>query len=142
MIHFNESDISCRVKHRLAVRSWLGQIIESKNKSVGEISIVMCSDERLWEVNRKYLNHDFYTDIITFDYSEGGEISGDLMISYDRVKENAKEEKVTVQQELRRVMAHGVLHLLGFKDKSGEEAAEMRSQEDAALDLFHVEHSK
>jgi rRNA maturation RNase YbeY len=142
MIHFNESDISCRVKHRLAVRSWLGQIIESKNKSVGEISIVMCSDERLWEVNRKYLNHDFYTDIITFDYSEGGEISGDLMISYDRVKENAKEEKVTVQQELRRVMAHGVLHLLGFKDKSEEDAAEMRSQEDDALDLFHVEHSK
>ena len=142
MIHFNESDISCRVKHRLAVRSWLGQIIESKNKSVGEVSIVMCSDERLWEINRKYLNHDFYTDIITFDYSEGVEISGDLMISYERVKENAKEEKVTVQQELRRVMAHGVLHLLGFKDKSEEDAAEMRSQEDAALDLFHVEHSK
>lgn len=102
----------------------------------------MCSDERLWEINRKYLNHDFYTDIITFDYSEGVEISGDLMISYERVKENAKEEKVTVQQELRRVMAHGVLHLLGFKDKSEEDAAEMRSQEDAALDLFHVEHSK
>ena len=142
MIHFNESDISCRVKHRIAVRSWLVQIIESQNKSVGEISIVMCSDERLWEVNLKYLNHDFYTDIITFDYSEGGEISGDLMISYDRIKENAKGGKVAVQHELRRVMAHGVLHLLGFKDKSEEDAAEMRAQEDAALDLFHVEHSK
>jgi len=142
MIHFNESDISCRVKHRLAVRSWLNQIIESRQKSVGEISVVMCSDKYLLEVNQKYLNHDFYTDIITFDYSEGSEISGDLMISYERVKENAASQKVTVQHELRRVMVHGVLHLLGFKDKTEEDAAEMRSQEDAALDLFHVEQSK
>ena len=142
MIHFNESDISCRVKHRLAVRSWLNQIIESRQKSVGEISVVMCSDKRLLEVNQKYLNHDFYTDIITFDYSEGCEVSGDLMISYERVKENAAGQKVTVQHELRRVMVHGVLHLLGFKDETEEDAAEMRSQEDAALDLFHVEHSK
>ena len=142
MIHFNESDISCRVKHRLAVRSWLNQIIESRQKSVGEISVVMCSDKCLLEVNQKYLNHDFYTDIITFDYSEGSEISGDLMISYERVKENAASQKVTVQHELRRVMVHGVLHLLGFKDKTEEDAAEMRSQEDAALDLFHVEQSK
>ena len=142
MIHFNESDIPCRVKRRLAVKSWLKQIIESRNKSVGEISIVMCSDKLLLETNQKYLNHDYYTDIITFDYTEEDRISGDLMISYERVKENAKKEKVTVQDELRRVMAHGVLHLLGFKDKSEREAAEMRAQEDAALDLFHVEHSK
>ena len=92
--------------------------------------------------NQKYLNHDYYTDIITFDYTEEDQISGDLMISYERVKENAKKENVSVQEELRRVMAHGVLHLLGFKDKSEREAAEMRSQEDAALGLFHVEHSK
>ena len=90
----------------------------------------------------QYLNHDYYTDIITFDYTEEGKISGDLMISYERVKENAKKEKVGVQDELRRVMAHGVLHLLGFRDKSERESAEMRAQEDAALDLFHVEHSK
>ena len=142
MIHFNESDIPCRVKRRLAVKSWLKQIIESRNKSVGEISIVMCSDKLLLETNQKYLNHDYYTDIITFDYTEEDQISGDLMISYERVKENAKKENVVVQEELRRVMAHGVLHLLGFKDKSEREAAEMRAQEDAALDLFHVEHSK
>jgi len=142
MIHFNESDIPCRVKRRLAVKSWLKQIIEPRNKSVGEISIVMCSDKLLLETNQKYLNHDYYTDIITFDYTEKDQISGDLMISYERVKENAKKENVAVQDELRRVMAHGVLHLLGFKDKSEREAAEMRTQEDAALDLFHVEHSK
>ena len=142
MIHFNESDIPCRVKRRLAVKSWLKQIIESRNKSVGEISIVMCSDKLLLETNQKYLNHDYYTDIITFDYTEEDQISGDLMISYERVKENAKKENVAVQEELRRVMVHGVLHLLGFKDKSEREAAEMRTQEDAALDLFHVEHSK
>ena len=109
---------------------------------MGEISIVMCSDELLLETNQKYLNHDYYTDIITFDYTEEDQISGDLMISYDRVKENAKKENVSVQEELRRVMAHGVLHLLGLKDKSEREAAEMRAQEDAALVLFHVEHSK
>jgi len=142
MIHFNESDIPCRVKRRLAVKSWLKQIIESHKKSVGEISIVLCSDKLLLETNQKYLNHDYYTDIITFDYTEGGQINGDLMISYERVKENASKENVAVQEELRRVMAHGVLHLLGFKDKSEREAAEMRAQEDAALDLFHVEHSK
>lgn len=142
MIHFNESDIPCRVKRRLAVKSWLKQIIESHKKSVGEISIVMCSDKLLLETNQNYLNHDYYTDIITFDYTEGGQINGDLMISYERVKENASKENVAVQEELRRVMAHGVLHLLGFKDKSEREAAEMRAQEDAALDLFHVEHSK
>jgi len=142
MIHFNESDISCRVTGRLAVRSWLSNIIESRDKTVGEISVVMCSDKLLLETNQKYLNHDYYTDIITFDYTEGDQISGDLMISYERVKENAKKEKVSVQHELRRVMVHGVLHLLGFKDKSEREAAEMRSQEDAALGLFHVEHSK
>ena len=142
MIHFNESDIPCRVKRRLAVKSWLKQIIESHKKSVGEISIVMCSDKLLLETNQKYLNHDYYTDIITFDYTEGVQINGDLMISYERVKENASKENVAVQEELRRVMAHGVLHLLGFKDKSEREAAEMRAQEDAALDLFHVEHSK
>ena len=142
MIHFNESDIPCRVKRRLAVKSWLKQIIESHKKSVGEISIVMCSDKLLLETNQKYLNHDYYTDIITFDYTEGGQINGDLMISYERVKENASKENVAIQEELLRVMAHGVLHLLGFKDKSEREAAEMRAQEDAALDLFHVEHSK
>ena len=124
------------------MKSWLKQIIESRNKSVGEISIVMCSDELLLETNQKYLNHDYYTDIITFDYTEEDQISGDLMISYDRVRENAKKENVSVQEELRRVMAHGVLHLLGLKDKSEREAAEMRAQEDAALVLFHVEHSK
>ena len=85
MIHFNESDIPCRVKSRLAVKSWLKQIIESHNKSVGEISIVMCSDKLLLETNQKYLNHDYYTDIITFDYTEEDQISGDLMISYERV---------------------------------------------------------
>jgi rRNA maturation RNase YbeY len=109
---------------------------------VGEISIVLCSDKLLLETNQKYLNHDYYTDIITFDYTEEDQINGDLMISYERVKENAKKENVLVQEELRRVMAHGVLHLLGFKDKSEREASEMRAQEDAALDLFHVEHSK
>ena len=142
MIHFNESDVSCHVVSRLAVRSWLNKVIESSSKSVGEISVVMCSDKLLLETNKKYLNHDYYTDIITFDYTEKDQISGDLMISYERVKENAKKENVAVQDELRRVMAHGVLHLLGFKDKSEREAAEMRTQEDAALDLFHVEHSK
>ena len=109
---------------------------------MGEISIVVCSDEYLLDINKKYLNHNYYTDIITFDYTDASAVGGDLMISYDRVKENAKQEGVLIQQELNRVMVHGVLHLLGLKDKTKEEAKKMRSAEDEALKMFHVEHCK
>jgi len=142
VIYFNDLDASCRIKNRKVVRRWLSQIISLKGKKLGEISIVVCSDEYLLDINKKYLNHNYYTDIITFDYTDDIAVGGDLMISYDRVKENAKQEGVLIQQELNRVMVHGVLHLLGLKDKTKEEAKKMRSAEDEALKMFHVEHCK
>ncbi|HIB78139.1 MAG TPA: rRNA maturation RNase YbeY [Flavobacteriales bacterium] len=142
MIYFSEIDVPHRVLEKRAVRVWLEKVARGKDKVLGEISIVVCSDEYLLGVNKEHLNHDYYTDIITFDYSEGDVISGDLLISYDRVKDNARKEGVKVQSELKRVMVHGVLHLCGYKDKSKKDAAIMRSQEDEALNMFHVEHSK
>ena len=115
--------------------SWLSEVCVLHNNSLGEVSLVFCSDEYLLEMNRTHLNHDYYTDIITFDYSEG-DVSGDLFISIDRVRENAKEERIDFLKELNRVVVHGVLHLLGFKDKSGEESKEMRTQENAALEII------
>ena len=107
--------------------------------TLGDLSIVACSDEELLKYNRTYLDHDTYTDIITFDQSEGKRLSGDLLISFERVSENADNQGVVFQEELRRVMAHGLLHLAGFKDKSSDDASKMRAGEDHALALFHVE---
>lgn len=142
MIYFNDFASSCRIKNRKNVRSWLSSVISSNGKELGEIGVIICSDEYLLSVNNQYLDHDYYTDIITFDYTDKDIIGGDLFISYDRVKENAKQEGVIIQQELNRVMVHGVLHLLGLRDKTKDEAKTMRAAEDAALKMFHVEHSK
>jgi probable rRNA maturation factor len=142
VIYFNDLDSSCRIKNRMAVKRWLSGVISSGGKKLGDISVILCSDDYLLDVNNKYLDHNYYTDIITFDYTEKDVVGGDLFISYDRVKENAKQEGVLIQQELRRVMVHGVLHLLGLKDKTKKEASIMRAAEDVALKMFHVEHSK
>ena len=141
MVYFTSADVPCRVEGKRKVKVWLKGVVEKFGSELGEITVVMCSDEHLLGVNKQFLNHDYYTDIITFDYTESGVVSGDLMISYDRVKDNAKKEGVLIQAEMKRVMVHGVLHLLGFKDKSKKDAAEMRRQEDDALSTFHVEHS-
>lgn len=100
---------------------------------LGKITVEWMSDDELLEVNKTHLDHDYYTDIITFDYSRGRRISGELLISYDRVKDNAVSMNVPVEQEEFRVVAHGILHLLGFKDKTEEEAAVMRSKENEVL---------
>ena len=142
MIYFNDLDSSCRVKNRKLVKRWLSGVISSSGKKLGDISVILCSDNYLLDVNNQYLDHNYYTDIITFDYTEKDIVGGDLFISYDRVKENAKQEGVLIQHELRRVMVHGVLHLLGLKDKTKTEAKTMRAAEDVALKMFHVEHSK
>jgi rRNA maturation RNase YbeY len=138
-MHFREADIACGVEKKRGIATWVKQVVEARGFKLGELCVVSCSDKYLLGVNVEHLNHDYYTDIITFDYSEGELVSGDLLISFDRVKENAKNEGVLFQDELRRVIIHGVLHLLGFKDKTDLEAQEMRAQEDKALKLFHVE---
>ena len=140
MVVFVDGDVPCRVEGRRSVKSWLRAVAEHHGCTLGDLSIVSCSDEELLTYNRKYLDHDAYTDIITFDHSEATQLSGDLLISFERVLENADNQGVVFQEELRRVMAHGLLHLAGFKDKTQAEAAAMRQAEDHALALFHVEH--
>lgn len=116
------------------LESWLANVCLSEQKSLAEVNLIFCSDEYLLEMNNQYLQHDYYTDIITFDYCEGDLIIGDLFISVDRVKENAVLNKVELSNELNRVVVHGVLHLCGFKDKSDDEEKLMRSKEDFYLD--------
>ena len=119
------------------MKKWVSEVIKCRGKQVGNINYLFCDDEYLLEVNQKYLDHDTYTDIITFDYVVADLISGDIMISIDRVGENAQSYNVSFEQELRRVVIHGVLHLLGQGDKSDSEAAEMRHQEEDALALWN-----
>lgn len=134
-VSFSE-ECSFRLKDKLKIKRWIKQIIENYGYKLGEVSYVFCSDERILEVNKQYLSHDFYTDIITFDYVEKERISGDIFISIDRVEENAKDFNVTFQQELLRVIIHGVLHLLGFEDHSQEEQQIMRQKENEAIALW------
>ena len=136
---FREADIKCGVYAKRSVAAWAKAVIYSHGKTVGEICVVSCSDEYLLSVNIERLNHDYYTDIITFDYSEDEVVSGDLLISFDRVRENAKDAGVSFQEELRRVIIHGCLHLVGFGDKTDDEAKQMREEENKALNMFHVE---
>jgi len=142
MVVFVDGDVPCHVEGRRAVKSWLKSVALHHQRTLGDLSVVACSDEELLRYNRTYLDHDTYTDIITFDHSEGKHLSGDLLISFERVLENADNQGVEFQEELRRVMVHGVLHLAGFKDKTPEDARAMRRAEDDALAMFHVEHSR
>ena len=119
--------------------TWIAALILSEGKQQGEISFVFCDDIYLNKLNNEYLQHDTLTDIITFDYSLGNELSGDIFISTERVLENAGEFMVTFENELKRVMAHGILHLVGYKDKSVEDSAEMRTKENEKILMFHVE---
>ncbi len=115
---------------------WLSEVTRLENKKLGDVTLIFCSDEYLLNINQTYLDHDYYTDIITFDYTEGDFVSGDLYISVDRVSENAEINNVSFLNELNRVVVHGVLHLCGYKDKSDEEEKQMRRKEDDALNLL------
>ena len=136
-IRFSVQSVDFDLPEPQKVRKWLAEVIRRRGKSVGNINYLFCDDEYLIGVNRQYL--DTYTDIITFDYVAGGLISGDILISIDRVGENATKFGVPFEHELHRVVVHGVLHLLGQGDKSDDEAREMRRQEEEALALFHEE---
>ncbi|NNE77443.1 MAG: rRNA maturation RNase YbeY [Pricia sp.] len=118
---------------------WITRIIESENCHPGRLTYIFCDDTYLLHLNQKFLSHDTYTDIISFDYSEGNDISGDVFISIDRVRENSAQLNTEFLIELLRVMSHGVLHLLGYKDKSKEERMEMRAKENEKMKMFHVE---
>ncbi len=138
MISFNyELDFSLEQEDIYA--SWIETIVESENKILGEISYIFCDDDFLHNINMQYLNHDTLTDIISFDYTEGDVISGDIFVSIERVIDNAKDFNVPFDEELKRVLAHGVLHYCGYKDKSDTDALLMRSKEEEKIKLFHVE---
>jgi rRNA maturation RNase YbeY len=139
MIDFNyESDFT--LEDEAVYSDWLSRVILSENKNEGEINYIFCDDEYLLEINQQYLNHDTLTDIISFDYSVGNELNGDIFISIQRVVDNALDFKVPFLEELKRVMVHGVLHYCGYKDKSVDDERLMRSKEDEKIQLFHVKH--
>lgn len=115
---------------------WMSLICKKEGKELGDVNLIFCSDEHLLEMNREHLQHDYYTDIITFDYCEDDLVTGDLFISKDRVEENAETNNVDFIDELKRVCIHGVLHLIGYGDKSESEEKQMREKEDWALSLF------
>jgi len=138
MISFSSVEITYNMKTKLKVKNWVKYIIETEGKMAGEITYVFCNDEHMLGMNEKYLKHDTLTDIITFDYSEKGKLSGDIFISIERVKENAESFQTTFNQELGRVMAHGVLHLSGYKDKTSEDKKLMRTKEDFYLAAYPI----
>lgn len=119
------------------ITTWVKSVAESYGKRVGEIAYIFCSDEKILEVNRTYLQHDYYTDIITFDYTEGNKISGDLFISLDTVATNATQFNSTYNEELHRVIIHGILHLCGIDDKGPGEREKMEEAENKALSLLN-----
>lgn len=137
MITYQTEDTSFRFGSRRLTSRWIKEIVSHADLKIGDLSVVFCSDPYILDVNRQYLGHDYYTDIITFDYCEGNVLSGDLIISVDTVRANAEEYgAASFDEELHRVIIHGVLHLIGFDDHTPEDQAEMRRQENAALALL------
>ena len=139
MISFNY-EIDFQLDSETLYSDWISAVISSEQKKEGEINYIFCDDDYLLEINQQYLNHDTLTDIISFDYSIGNELHGDIFISVERVRENADDFKVSFEDELRRVLAHGVLHYCGYKDKTEADELIMRQKEDEKMQLFHVKH--
>ena len=139
MITYNSLSIALPNIDQTTVTEWIGRVAESHQRMVGDINYVFCNDEEILDINRRYLQHDYYTDIITFDYGRGNVLSGDLYISLDTVRSNAELLGKPYDEELHRVLVHGVLHLVGINDKGPGERELMEAAEDAALALRTVE---
>lgn len=136
-IQFFTEDVSFQLKQKKLIRNWIEKVIHKNGAELNELNYVFCSDDYLKKINIEYLDHHYYTDIITFDNSETeGELEGDIFISIDRVKENSQDYTKHFEDELHRVIIHGVLHLIGFGDKIKKEAEEMRRQEETSLSLL------
>ena len=138
MIRYFNEDIRFVLKDKLVNNRWLKLVAGSEIRSIGDVNIIFCSDKYILDVNLRYLHHDYYTDIITFDYCEGKKLSGDLFISIDTVRENALEYGVEFDDELHRVMVHGLLHLIGYDDHNPEEEKIIHEKEDYYLKLRGV----
>ena len=135
-IQFHKSEVQFRFSKRVAITKWIETVVRMGGKKVGSINYIFCTDAFLVFINKQYLKHNYYTDIITFDYSERKTMNGEIYISIDRVKENATSFGVTFPVELNRVIIHGVLHLLGYTDKTAAQKTLMRKKEDACLSLL------
>ncbi len=135
-ITFNDIDLKTTFRERIIIKKWVTNAIIKEGNELGELSYNFCTDEHLLQLNIDHLNHNFYTDIITFELNENNIIIGDIYISIDRVKDNAKQNNKTMSNELKRVIIHGALHLCGYKDKTKNDAARMRAKEDYYLSLL------
>jgi probable rRNA maturation factor len=140
-ITFSTEDIKFTLKSKTLIKQWVNTIIEKKKRKTGDLAFIFCSDAYLLNINNQFLNHDTFTDIITFDYSKENQllpISGDVFISIDRVKENAAKFSKSFEDELHRVIIHGTLHLLGYADKTKVAKAEMTKEEDVCLKVLSL----
>ncbi len=135
-IHFNQTITDFKFKNRSKIKLWIKNVIEKQGFKTGKIYFTFSNDEELLKINQQFLSHNTYTDIITFDYCEKNTINGEIYISIERVVENAQKEKAPFENELNRVLIHGILHLCGFKDKSINEKKIMRQKEDEMLIFF------
>ena len=138
MISFYFEDTKFVFKQKTLTRKWLKLVAESEICRIGDISVIFCSDNYILDINQRYLSHDYFTDIITFDYREGDRLSGDLFISVDSVKENSVEYGTEFNDELNRVIVHGLLHIIGYDDHTEEQTREMRSKENYYLSLLEL----
>jgi rRNA maturation RNase YbeY len=136
MIEYYSEDIEMPVIDRKLITTWVKEVAKTYGKRVGDISYIFCSDEKILEVNRQYLQHDYYTDIITFDYTSGNRIGGDLFISLETVKTNSEKFETDYAEELNRTIIHGILHLCGINDKGPGEREIMEENENKALALL------
>lgn len=132
-IQFNNNEIKFNLKNKTKLKEWISTVIKKEKLIPGELSYVFCDDETLLKMNQQFLDHNTYTDIITFDYRDGKIVNGEIYVSVERVRDNAATYKTTVEDELHRVMIHGVLHICGYKDKTKAAKELMRKMEDAAL---------
>jgi probable rRNA maturation factor len=136
MIQYIAEDIQLPALQKQKINRWIKDVAAGYDRKTGDIAYIFCTDERILEVNKHYLDHDYYTDIITFDYSEGNIISGDIFISLDTVKSNSEEFGVSFEKELFRILIHGILHLCGQDDKTPELRAEMTLKENLAIEKY------
>lgn len=142
MILFHTQEIKFDLKNKRLLKKWISLVVQKNKYIIGDLNVILTNDDYLYQMNKKYLNHDYYTDVITFNYNNNNNISGDIFISIDRVKENASKYSISLIEELLRVMIHGVLHLIGYNDHNNDEIKEMRSKEAESLSLIKYKDLK
>ncbi|UZO81840.1 rRNA maturation RNase YbeY [Aquimarina sp. ERC-38] len=139
MIEFFYHDVDFELNNTNEYASWILEIGKSEGKEIGDINFIFCTDEYLLNINKEFLSHNTYTDIITFDYKMGEELNGEIYISIERVQENAEVYNIDFTHELKRVMSHGILHMCGYEDRTDDDKSQMRKLENDKINLFHVE---